>query len=231
MVRAIPPLLRDLADDDDVKVLVLRGDGDEAFVSGADISEFETSRTLVGARAEYDEVLAETWAAWRAVEKPVLAMISGFCLGGGVVTALHADIRLASDHSVFAVPAARLGLGYDYQHVVELVGIVGAAWASEMLFSARRISAEEALQIGLVNHVVAREDLEVRTREFASLIAANAPLTVRAAKVAIRESRRDAGERDVDRVEKLVRACSESADYVEGRRAFLEKRPARFQGR
>jgi enoyl-CoA hydratase len=231
MVRTIPRVLRELEDDDDVKVIVLRGHGDEAFVSGADISEFASFRTAADARAVYDAALAETWSAWRAVEKPMIAMIAGFCVGGGLVTALHADVRIASDEAVFAVPAARLGLGYEYQHVVQLLDTIGPAWTSELLFTARRVAAEEALEIGLLNYLVPPTALEERVRSLAATIAANASLTVRAAKIAIREARRDESVRDVERVDALVRACFESSDYREGQQAFLEKRRARFQGR
>ncbi|MFI5317847.1 MAG: enoyl-CoA hydratase-related protein, partial [Myxococcota bacterium] len=160
MRTALPKLLQSLQDDSEVRVLVLTGAGKEAFISGADISEFGDRRTSPEARAEYDRETAESGRAWQSFEKPILAMIRGFCIGGGLLTALQADIRIASDDAQFGVPAARLGLGYGYGGVEALSQIVGPAWTAEILFTARRLSAAEALSIGLVNRVVASDRLE-----------------------------------------------------------------------
>ncbi len=202
----------------------------ELFVSGADISEFSEKRTTVAARADYDDALAAAWGSWRTVDKPIIAMIRGYCIGGGLLTAMKADIRVASDDSQFGVPAAKLGLGYAYGGVEELMGIVGPSWTAEILFSARRLDAEEARDIGLVNRVVLVADLEAAVRELAATIAANAPLTVQACKAAIREARKDPDRRDLDAVERLVEACFRSEDYLEGQAAFSEKRAPRFRG-
>jgi enoyl-CoA hydratase/carnithine racemase len=230
MQRAVPTVLDAFAVDDDVRVVVVRGAGDRAFVSGADISEFAEQRTAVDARARYDVALNGAWGAWRAFEKPVVAMIRGYCIGGGLLTAMKADIRIAAVGSEFAVPAAGLGLGLTYEHVAELVSLVGPAWAAEMALTAGRIGAEEAAQIGLVNRVVAADELEVEVGEIAARIGGNAPLTLRALKAAIREARRDPAQRDVERVAALVEACYQSQDYLEGQAAFAEKRAPQFRG-
>lgn len=228
---ALPGALAALQADEGVRVVVLTGAGDKAFVSGADISEFADGRTSAEARAEFDRVAADSGRAWRALQKPVLAMIRGFCIGGGLLTALQADIRIASEDSQFGVPAARLGVGYGFGGVETLAGLVGPARTAEILFSGRRFPASEALQIGLVNRVVAPEDLRAEVWDLAGTIRDNAPLTVAACKAAIQEVGRPPERRDLDRVAQLVEACFTSEDYREGQRAFVEKRPPRFVGR
>ena len=227
---ALPGVLRALQADADVRVVVLTGAGDMAFVSGADISEFGDRRTTPEARAEFDRAGADAGRAWLELEKPIIAMIRGFCIGGGLLTAMQADIRIASDDSQFGVPAAKLGLGYGFGGVEQLMTLVGPAWASEILFSGRRLDANEALQIGLVNRVVPAESLRFDVMELACSIRDNAPLTVAALKAAIREARRPHDKRDLDRVAAMVEACFRSADDKEGQAAFLEKRPPRFRG-
>jgi enoyl-CoA hydratase len=228
--EALPGVLTALDADPDVRVLVVTGAGDRAFASGADISEFAALRTTPAARAEYDRGQAALTAAWASVGKPVIAMIRGFCMGGGLLTALQADIRIAADDSQFGIPAARLGLGYAFSGVTGLITLVGPAKAAEILFSARRFSAAEALQMGLVNQVVPGDALHETVYGLASAIAGNAPLTVAAVKAAIREASRPAQERDLARVNAMVEACFRSADYLEGQRAFAEKRPPTFTG-
>jgi enoyl-CoA hydratase/carnithine racemase len=230
-LAALPDVLRSLQADRKVRVLVITGAGTRAFISGADISEFGERRTSPEARAEYDRAFAEAGRAWDALEKPIIAMIRGYCIGGGLLTALSADIRIASEASQFGVPAARLGLGYGFTGVEALMSLVGPAWTAEILFSARLLSAPEAVQSGLVNRVVGDEHLEGEVMELARAIRDNAPLTVAASKAAIREARRDPGQRDLARVHQLVEACFRSEDYLEGQRAFAEKRAPRFAGR
>jgi enoyl-CoA hydratase/carnithine racemase len=227
---ALPPTIRSLQDDPEVRVIILTGAGDKAFISGADISEFGERRTSPEARAEFDRLGAESAAAWRALEKPVIAMIRGYCMGGGLLTAMQADIRIAADDSQFAIPAARLGLGYGYGGVQALVDQVGAGWAAEILFSARRLTSSEALRIGLVNHVVPVAELRPTTMRLAATIAENAPLTVAACKVAITQSRLPPERRQMDRLAEMVEACFRSEDYREGQVAFAEKRKPRFTG-
>ncbi|MEA3020722.1 MAG: enoyl-CoA hydratase [Actinomycetota bacterium] len=228
---ALAGVLRALQADADVRVVVLTGAGDKAFVSGADISEFGEQRTSPDARADYDRGMADAGRAWLELEKPIIAMIRGFCIGGGLLTAMQADIRIASDDSQFGVPAARLGLGYGFGGVHQLMELVGPAWASEILFSARRLSAQEAKDIGLVNRVVAVDALRDEVTTLAASIRDNAPLTVASLKAAIREARRPPDARDLGRVAAMVEACFRSDDYKEGQSAFLEKRPPRFTGR
>jgi enoyl-CoA hydratase len=231
MQAALGGLLASLQKDPDVRVIVLTGAGGKAFISGADISEFGSQRTSPEARHTHDGRRAELARAWATLDKPVIAMIRGFCIGGGLLTALEADLRIASDDSQFGVPAARLGLGYGFAGVEALTAAVGSSWAAEILFSARRLSAAEALQAGLVNRVVPAEQLDEEVMALARTITANAPLTIAAVKAALRELRRAPDRRDLDRVAGLVEACFRSEDYREGQRAFAEKRPPRFTGR
>jgi enoyl-CoA hydratase/carnithine racemase len=231
MWREIPRALRQLADDDAVRVVVMRGAGDVAFVAGADISEFGEQRTGGTAAASYDADSGRAFGALANLEKPLIAMIQGFCVGGGVAIALSADLRFASDDSVFAVPAARLGLGYQMGGLAALVNLVGPSRAKEIFFTARRFDAAEALAMGLVNGVVPRPALPGLVLETAERIAGNAPLTIRSVKRIVAELARDPSERDLDAVEASIRACFESEDYREGVEAFLSKRAPRFRGR
>jgi enoyl-CoA hydratase/carnithine racemase len=230
MWQALPAAVRDLDTDPAVRVLVLRGAGESAFASGADISEFATHRRDAASAAAYEEVTATAFAALTAVEKPLVAMIQGVCIGGGLAIASCADVRLASDDARLALPAARLGLGYHQSGVERLVALLGPSAAAELFFTARHYTAAEALQVGLVNRVVPRAELHAFTADYAGHIAANAPLTLRAAKRAIVESQRPPELRDRRAVAQLIAACFESADYAEGVRAFLEKRRPRFTG-
>jgi enoyl-CoA hydratase/carnithine racemase len=231
MRDALPPLLAALNADQDVRVIVVTGAGGRAFASGADISEFGAQRTDPADRAAYDRGQDSLARAWASVDKPVIAMIRGYCLGGGLLTALAADIRIAADDSQFGIPAARLGLGYGFSGVTALMALIGPARTAEVLFSARRFPAGEALAMGLVNQVVPAADLRPAVFGLAEAISGNAPLTIAAAKAAIREAIRPPGQQDVARVAAMVEACFRSADYLEGQRAFADKRPPAFTGR
>ncbi len=231
MWKAVPRIIDDFLADDAVRVIVLRGAGDRAFVSGADISEFEHVRADAGAVVEYDRVGDIATDAIAKSPKPTIAMINGYCIGGGAGIAISCDLRIASDKSRFGIPAAKLSVGYQYPGIRKLMGLVGPAFTKEIFYTARQFSAEEALAMGLVNRVVPEEQLEGYVREYAGTIAGNAPLTVRAVKATVDELLKDPEARDLARSEALVSACFTSEDYVEGRRAFMEKRPPVFKGR
>jgi enoyl-CoA hydratase len=177
MQRSVTRVLAELGDDPDVRVVVVSGAGDKAFVSGADVVEYEQSRATAATRAEYDDVLDAFWASWDTFEKPTIAMIRGFCIGGGLLVALKADMRVASDESQFAAAAAALGVGLVTWGVDAVLTAVGPAYASELLFSARRVSAAEALEMGLVNRVEQGPELEATTLGLAAQVAAAAGAT------------------------------------------------------
>ncbi len=230
MWRQLPLMARTLDVDPDVRVIVLRGAGDQAFVSGADISEFAQLR-MGEAAAQYERENAQAFLALAQLEKPLLAAIHGFCIGGGVAISASADLRYAADDGVFAVPAARLGLGYPVAGIEAMIRLVGFARAKELFFTARRFDAQEALRMGLLNEVFPKAQLDTRVREIALGIADNAPLTLRAIKRAAIEFGKPAYARDDDAVRRASAACFDSADYAEGVDAFLKKRRPRFVGR
>lgn len=220
----------DFAADEAVRVVVIHGAGGKAFASGADISEFDRVRADAAAQEAYGRRSAEARRRLEGMGKPLLAMIQGFCIGGGYALALLADIRIASSDSRFGIPAAKLGIAYGYESLARLVALAGPAMAKEILFTGRQLDAGEALRLGLVNRVVSPEELEAAVTDMAAQIARNAPLSIRASREAI-DQIAGAAPQDRARIEALNRACFDSQDYAEGRRAFQEKRPPRFTGR
>ncbi|MBV5266007.1 enoyl-CoA hydratase [Pinisolibacter aquiterrae] len=231
MWQAIPGAVAALVAHPDVRVIVVRGDGDLAFVSGADISEFATVRKDAASARAYEASNAEAFSALRHATKPTIAMIRGFCLGGGMGLAVACDIRIAADDAVFGIPAARLGVGYPPDCIADVVAAVGPQRAKEMFFTARRMTAAEALEIGLLAAVHSVEALENEAIDLATVIAHNAPLTLRAAKAAIDAVVDGALPTRRETLVALTDACFASADFAEGRTAFLEKREAKFHGR
>jgi enoyl-CoA hydratase/carnithine racemase len=220
-----------IAEDASVRVVVLAGDGDKAFVSGADISEFETQRNSAAQVLAYEAEGDRAREALVACSRPVIAAIRGVCVGGGLGLAGGCDLRYATRSSRFRMPAARLGLGYGLEGTKRFVDVLGAARTAELFYTARMFDGDEAERIGFIHKVYAEEDFDAAIEQIVTTIAGNAPLTILAAKLAIREAQNDPGERDEQAVAEAVKACFDSEDYKEGRRAFMEKRPARFQGR
>jgi enoyl-CoA hydratase len=229
MWEAIPVILDRFEQDPAVRVIVLKGAGDQAFVSGADISQFEKARSSEASNAHYEAVLDAASLRLIACSKPTIAMIRGFCIGGGLAIAIGCDIRIANEGARFGIPAARLGLGYGASGVKKLMELVGPSFTKEIFFTARHFSAAEAREMGLVNRVVGDDLLEHYTRQYCATIGDNAPMTMHALKRTVGELVR--GEKaDLTACEALVKACFDSQDYIEGRRAFMEKRRPAFRG-
>jgi enoyl-CoA hydratase/carnithine racemase len=230
MWEAVPPLLEKAAKDDNVRIVVLSGEGGKSFVSGADISQFEDMRAAKEAVKKYEAMAEAALQGIYEFEKPTVACIQGYCIGGGVNVAICCDIRIASSNSTFAIPAAKLGLGYRYSAMKNLTDLVGPGHAKDIFFTARRLDAAEALRIGLINRVADADKLDALLAEYTTAICQNAPLTIKAGKRIIRDVLKT-GDADMDLARKLILDCFESDDYAEGRRAFMEKRKPVFKGK
>ena len=231
MWRAVPSTLAALDADPAVRVIVIAGAGDKAFISGADISQFEKLRGTADAQAEYNKAVEKAYLAPMHCSKPVIARIRGICIGGGLGFAAACDLRVCADDAVFRMPAARLGLGYSPTGVRRFMNVIGAANTSDIFFTARKFDAQEALRMGFVSRVVPAAQLAQAVAETCALIAENAPLTVAAAKFAVQQALKDPAERDMAKAVHLVETCFASADHKEGRKAFMEKRKPSFSGR
>ncbi len=231
MWQAAAKILEDFAADDQVRVVVLTGAGGKSFVSGADISKFEEERASREAVERYNAATEKVYSTVATYPKPTIAMIQGYCLGGGLNLAVCCDLRFCSEGSRFGLPAAKLGLGYGYPGLKRFIDTIGPAQTKDIFFSARQFGAAEALTMGLVNRVLPDSELASSVEEYAGTVAANAPLTVDAIKQISLEVLKPESERNLERAAQLVARCFASQDYVEGRRAFLEKRKPVFTGK
>jgi enoyl-CoA hydratase/carnithine racemase len=231
MWNGLGEILDAFKEDEQLRIVVLTGAGTRAFVSGADISQFEQRRANADAQRQYDEQTSAGRHKLQHFPKPTIAMIRGYCLGGGLAIAMQADLRIASEDSQFGIPAARLGLAYGFEGLRRLVSLVGQANARMLMYTAERISAAEALRIGLINRVVPAESLEDTVFDLARTIATNAPLSIKASKLAIDQVLLDPQARDLKALTEATAACFDSDDFKEGRAAFLEKRTPAFRGR
>ena len=231
MWDAADAVLDEFERQDGIRVIVLSGAGGKSFVSGADISKFEKERGSMEAVQHYNDRIKIVYDRVQNFPKPTIAMVNGYCLGGGLNLAAACDLRFCSTKSKFGMPAARLALGYPYPAIKRLVDAVGVAGAKHLMFSAQRIDAEEAFRLGLVQQVLDEGALEAFVNDYAKQIAANAPLTIRAMKLIANEVLKDPDDTDLALCDRLVSECFASEDYKEGRKAFLEKRKPQFQGR
>jgi len=231
MWEAMSAVMDDFLADADIRVLVVAGAGGKAFVSGADISKFESERATKEAVAAYSSASRAAYDKLYNFPKPTLARIQGYCIGGGANVAMCCDLRVCNASARFAIPAAKLGLGYGYDGLKRLSDIVGVSRAMEMFYTARQFSAQEAYDIGLVNAAVPDDELDDAVSDITTRIGENAPLTIAAIKRAAREITKDPADRDLETLDAMVQACFDSEDYIEGRRAFMEKRKPAFKGR
>ena len=230
MWRDLPTILDEYQSDDDIRAIVISGKGRTAFCAGADISQFEKNRASEDATIIYNEAVSKATTGLAEITKPTIAKIEGFCIGGGLGIAMCCDIRIANDISSYAIPAAKLGLGYGHEGLKRLVDVVGPSVAKEIFFTARQFTAQEALGMGVINRVVPRTVLDSYVADYANRIAENAPLTIHAAKVVIDELMK-AEDMDFALCDQFVANCFASEDYQEGRKAFMEKRKPRFKWR
>jgi enoyl-CoA hydratase/carnithine racemase len=231
MWDSVSRILDDFAADPTINVVVITGAGGKAFVSGADISKFGAERSSKEGVAKYNQTVERAYARLYDFPKPTIAMIRGYCIGGGLGLAISCDLRICSDNSRFALPAAKLSLGYGYPGLKRFVDLVGPAFTKEIFYTARQFSAAEAQAMGLVNRVLPEAELETYVKNYADSIGDNAPLTIKAVKTITTEILKEESKRDMARCSAAVQACFDSEDYVEGREAFMQKRKPVFKGK
>ena len=230
MWMGLPKALTEFDADPDIRLVVLEGDGSKAFVSGADISQFESQRTDADAQARYNRAVESAYLSPIACSKPVIAKIRGICMGGGLGLAAACDLRFCTEDSRFRMPAARLGLGYNSVGVRRFLDVFGLQNTLDIFYSARIFGAADAQRMGFVTRVESSENFDKVVDDWCKLVAENAPLTLRALKLTVNQLGRDAGDRDMAAVDRALAACYASDDYREGARAFMEKRPPVFRG-
>ena len=230
MWETLPPLLDTLCALPDTRLIIVTGAGGKAFISGADISEFEKQRASLEANKAYDEAAGAAFNAIAECILPTIAMVRGPCIGGGMATALSCDMRIAAENSIFGIPAAKLGVGYQFDGIQRIVSLIGPARTKALMYTAEFYKAPRAEAMGLIDESVATDELEARIMQIADMICANAPLSIRAAKLAVDEAVKDPELRNMGRVQAAIDQAWSSDDVKEGHRAFLEKRPAQFKG-
>lgn len=230
MWAELPEIIARFDTDPTISAVVLAGDGEKAFVSGADISEFEKKRGTLDASTIYNEAVDAAYAAVLASTKPTLAKIRGICMGGGLYLAASCDMRLCNDRARFAMPAAKLGLGIRYESVRRLMEVLPSAHAADIVFTGRPFDGPEAARLGFVNRSVADDQLDAAVDQYLAWLSMSAPLTVKAAKAAMRAWSAGEAAQSVAAVRQMTDACFASQDYQEGRKAFAEKRPPQFKG-
>ena len=231
MWEAIPEVLDRFERDPEIRVIVLTGEGDKAFVSGTDVSQYEKQRSSAEGIQYYEEIASRVQDRLQGCDKVLVARIRGYCLSAGINISLCCDLRIAAEDARLGIPAAKLGLGYRASSLKNLVDTVGPAYAREVLVTGRQFKAEEAKAMGLVHRVTPVAELDSLVLEYCAMISDNAPLTIRASKRIVRELLKPSAAFDAQACAALVKQCFDSQDYVEGRRAFMEKRKPVFQGK
>ena len=230
MWDALEKILNNFRNSNKIRVIVLNGAGGKSFVSGADISKFDKERSSKEAVLSYNKRTQKVYELLESFPKPTIAMIDGYCIGGGLNLAVCCDIRICSEKSKFAMPAAKLSLGYPFSSIKRLFDVMGPGMAKHFMFTAEKISATEALACGLVQKLISEDSIDSYVKDYALTIANNAPLTIKAMKQIGIEILKNPDERDLLLCEKLASACFDSEDYKEGRKAFMEKRKPNFKG-